>query len=94
MPEKLRLQWRGPPPAEADALARTVFALVAARQPGRPGPSQDETLTLEAVGPGVLAFEYVFDHDYASQYDATERWSGTAALIAGAWTRTDWRTGG
>lgn len=53
-------------------------------QPREPGPSQDELLIITAVeaidAETRVHFEWVFDHDFHSQYDATETWRGVAVL--------------
>lgn len=83
--KKLRVSWRCSRPVELPpgAEART-FALVCGKQPARPGGSQDELLEFaEAARDGDgwrLSVGYVFDHDFASQYDKTERWQLVAWL--------------
>lgn len=80
---------------ETDAAVRWVGCPEALRAPllaalrpivGRPElrVSQDETVTVLAVAPGPaglrVTVEYVFDRDFASQYDQTERWEGELTL--------------
>lgn len=93
--KKLRLSWSVPQPGDlpADVVAR-VFDLVCARQPQRPGLSQDESLLFESAARRDdgwhLAGRYVFDRDYASQYDATETWRFDAVVgddsVLSTWT--------
>lgn len=78
MSTTLRVQWRPARPAELPAhFEAEVFAQVCALQPTRPGISQDELLAFEVSASGEVSLEYVFDHDFASQYDRTETWCAT-----------------
>jgi hypothetical protein len=87
--KKLRISWSVPQPGDlpADVIAR-VFELVCARQPERPGLSQDESLLFESAARRDdgwhLSGRYVFDRDYASQYDVTETWRFDAVVGDGA----------
>lgn len=86
---KLRVQWRTPRPTTlAPQFEAQVFAQVCALQPTRPGLSQDETLIFEVDAEGAVRLEYVFDHDFASQYDQTERWG---AMVREGPRLEDWR---
>lgn len=80
--------------ALAADFEQRVFAELSALQPRRPGASQDETLSFSQahVAPdGTLQaqLEYVFDHDYASQYDRTERTRATVHVAADGRVRLD-----
>lgn len=99
--KKLRVEWPAPPAAAAPAQARMLEGLWAAlrQQHAAPGNSQDERLEVRAVTPGDagtfrVSFRYVFDNDYASQYDETEAFDAEVvldrdgALVAiGHWTQ-------
>lgn len=89
---KLRTEWRVERPADLPAdFESRVFAQVCGLQPNRPGNSQDEALRFSRDDAGALQLEYVFDHDYASQYDRTERWFATVTLTPEGPNVTDWR---
>ena len=82
---KLRLSWSVPQPGDLPAHVITrVFDLVCARQPERPGLSQDESLVFESAARRDdgwhLSGRYVFDRDFASQYDVTETWRFDAII--------------
>jgi alpha/beta superfamily hydrolase len=81
---KLRVTWRVEPNDAPSDLEPRAFALVCAKHPTRPGNSQDELLDITAVEATPegwrLRFAYVFDHDFASQYDKTESWTVVAWL--------------
>ena len=99
--KKLRLYWdaaeiAGAPPR--DALLEAVWAALRQRH-DPPATSQDEKVEVRSVTAGSqpgtyrLAFRYVFDRDFASQYDDKEAFEaelvvdGTGALIdIAAWT--------
>jgi hypothetical protein len=94
--KKLLVTWDvpdddGAPPR--DALLAAVWA--ALRQQHRaPETSQDEQVEVRSVAPGSepdtfrLAFRYVFDRDFASQYDQRETFDAelvvdrTGALVS------------
>ncbi|MBL8921128.1 MAG: hypothetical protein JNJ54_19855 [Myxococcaceae bacterium] len=82
--KKLRVTWRVEPDGVPRDLEPRVFALVCVKHPTRPGNSQDELLdisSVEATDTGWrLHFTYTFDHDFASQYDATRSWQVVAWL--------------
>lgn len=82
--QKLRVTWRVEPSDAPRDLEPRAYALVCSRQPRRPGNSQDELLDITAVEPTPegwrLRFSYVFDHDFASQYDSSEAWVVVAWL--------------
>jgi hypothetical protein len=73
-------------PTTSPTLAPRLYALVRARLERTPGSSQDELLDVTAVEPveggARVTFTWVFDHDFASQYDQTEAWRGVASLGA------------
>lgn len=80
--KKLRLSWSVPQPGDLPAsIVARVFELVCARQPERPGLSQGEALIFESAARRDdgwhLSGRYVFDRDYASQYDATRTGAST-----------------
>jgi len=83
--KKLRLEWLGPrPPAATDqALLPAVWATLRSCWPSPPGNSQDERVTLRLVAEGRIAWEAVFDFDYASSTDKTETRSGELDLVGG-----------
>lgn len=86
--KKLRVYWDAAPLASApprEALLEGVWAALRA-QHGPPGSSQDERVEVRSVTEGpspdtfTVAFGYVFDRDFASQYDETERYDGAVLL--------------
>jgi hypothetical protein len=87
----LRVQWLPARPAGlSSSFEEEVFAQVCALQPVRPGPSQDELLAFEVDATGEVSLAYVFDHDFASQYDKTETWRATvrrAPVTLEGWRR-------
>lgn len=84
----LRVNWSVPAERCPEDTAQRLFVLARTRQPRLPGPSQDELLHITAVeaaeGGARVHFEWVFDRDFHSQYDATETWRGVALLRSGA----------
>lgn len=80
----------GPVPVEERAeLRRVLLAAVRARF-GWPElrVSQDESLQVVAVEAGLVRFVWTVDHDFCSQYDQTESWSGS---LEGGQVRWDGR---
>jgi hypothetical protein len=79
---KLRLEWEGPRPErlENKVLLPAVWKTLRECWPEPPGTSQDERITLRLVsasGTGCsLAWEAVFDFDFASSMDKTQTRSG------------------
>lgn len=83
--KKLRVSWSVDRPGDlpADVVAR-VFELVCERQAERPGLTQDESLVFESAARRDdgwhVSGRYVFDRDFASQYDVTETWRFEAVV--------------
>ncbi|MBL8940072.1 MAG: hypothetical protein JNM69_36320 [Archangium sp.] len=92
--KKLRVSWSVDRPGDLplDVVAR-VFELVCEKQPERPGLTQDEALVFESAARRDdgwhVSGRYVFDRDFASQYDVTETWRFEAVVAAEA-TLTMW----
>jgi hypothetical protein len=82
--KKLRLEWSGPrPPVSTDdALLLAVWKVLRTCWPSPPGLSQDERVTLRLVSGDRVAWEAVFDFDFASSIDKTETRSGELDLRA------------
>jgi hypothetical protein len=80
--KKLRLDWAGPRPEglRNETLLPLVWTALRARWPEPPGNSQDERVTLRLVSAAgtrcCLAWEAVFDFDFAGMIDKTETHSG------------------
>ena len=99
--KKLRVEWPAPDVPATPARERMLDGLWAAlrQQHAAPGNSQDERLEVRSLTPGDagtirVTLRYVFDNDYASQYDETEAFDaevvldGQGALVAiGHWTQ-------
>ena len=84
--KKLRLEWAGPYPEglRNETLLPRVWAALRTRWPEPPGNSQDERITLRLVSAAGtrcrLAWEAVFDFDYAGTIDKTETHLGEFEL--------------
>lgn len=96
---KLRVTWTAPDLDGAPDRAALLAGIWAAlrRQRAAPGISQDEAVEVRAITPAAdglrVSLGYVFDHDFASQYDRCDGFDvelvldGAGALIAiAAWT--------
>lgn len=81
--KKLHLAWMGPrPPAPTDeVLLPALWTALRACWPTAPGTSQDERVTLRLVAEGRVAWEAVFDFDFASSSDKTETRSGVLDFV-------------
>ena len=92
--KKLRVSWSVDRPGDlpSDVVAR-VFELVCEKQEQRAGLSQDEALVFESAtrrdDGWHVSGRYVFDRDYASQYDVTETWR-FEAVVGDAATLSTW----
>lgn len=92
--KKLRVSWSVDRPGDlpSDVVAR-VFELVCEKQPERPGLSQDEALVFESAARRDdgwhVSGRYVFDRDFASQYDATRTWR-FEAIVGDQATLSTW----
>lgn len=73
-------------PTDAPAVLRPAVVALVREQVGWPALaiSQDEALVVVDIAPAAPGwqahFRYVLDRDFCSQYDRTERWSGTIAI--------------
>lgn len=80
--KKLRIEWDGTRPegVRDEALLPVVWTTLRVAWPTPPGISQDERVTLRLVARSAtgcrLAWEAVFDFDFASSIDKTETRSG------------------
>jgi hypothetical protein len=84
--KKLRLEWDGPRPEglRNETLLPAVWTTLRACWPTPPGTSQDERMTLRLVSSAgtrcTLAWEAVFDFDFAASLDKTETRVGEFTL--------------
>ena len=84
--KKLRVDWDAPElpsgPSK-DVLLEGLFAVVRQRHRA-PENSQDERVEVRSVtaesGGARIKFRYVFDNDFASQYDETEKFEAELTL--------------
>lgn len=84
--KKLRVEWDAaelPSGPSKDVLLEGLFAVLRQRHRA-PETSQDERVAVRSVTPesgGVrIKFRYVFDNDFASQYDETEKFEAEVVL--------------
>ena len=93
--KKLRARWGAAPAGvDRDAVLEAVFAAICARQPTRPGASQDEYVDLReitATDAGLqIQLTYTFDWDYASASDQTEAHDATLVIGPAGATISRW----
>lgn len=81
--KKLRLEWTGSRPSSPtdEVLLVAVWTALRTCWPTPPGNSQDERVTLRLLADGRVAWEAVFDFDYAASIDKTETRSGELDLV-------------
>lgn len=84
--KKLRVYWNAPAAPKLpsqDALMPALWAAMRQKKDA-PGQSQDEDLEVIAIdttdGGFRVRVRYMFDYDFASQYDQTERFEGEILL--------------
>jgi hypothetical protein len=83
---KLRIEWDGIRPEELhdEALLPVVWATLRAVWPAPPGLCEDERVTLRCVERTAtgfrVAWEAVFDFDFAGSIDKTETRSGALEI--------------